>query len=120
MAMKFIGLFFTLVFLLFAGWQFNDPDPVWWVSLYGVVAYVSFRFYKGQYNPELLLVLILLYLAGSINTFLQMTGFEGFFTEGEGLAMKTPNQELAREASGLGICAAVLLFYVLVAKRQAQ
>lgn len=111
--MRYIALFFTAVYLLFAYWQFNDPDPVWWVTLYLIPAFISFRAFKNKYSPETLIILSILYLAYAINSFQQMTGYEGFFTEGGGLAMKTSNQELAREASGLLICVFNYLIYII-------
>ena len=109
--MRYIALLLGLLFLLFAYWQFNDPDPVWWVTIYLVAAYCSYRAFMGKFNLELLAVLAVLYAAGTLNAWLQMTAWEGFFSEGSGLAMKSMNQELARESAGLGIClAAVLLF----------
>lgn len=39
--MKIINIILTILFALFAGWQFNDPDPWVWVSIYGLVAVIS-------------------------------------------------------------------------------
>jgi hypothetical protein len=44
----------------------------------------------------------------------EMTAWEGFMTDG--LAMKTMNQELAREAVGLWICSAALAIFYSVDK----
>ena len=111
--MRYIALFFLAVYLLFAYFQINDPDPVLWVTLYLIPAYISFRIFKKKYSPETLIILTVLYSAYSINSFLQMTDYEGFFTEGGGLAMKTLNQELAREAFGLLICVFTFLIYIV-------
>ncbi len=112
--MRYIALLFGLIFLLFTYWQFNDPDPIWWVTVYLVSAYSSYQAFRGKYNLELLAVLAVLYAAGTVNAWSQMTGWEGFFSEGEGLSMKTVNQELARESAGLGICAvAMVLFWAM-------
>ena len=102
--MKYIALIFTIILLLFAGLQFNDPDPMLWIPIYLIAAYATFRTFQGKTNPEMLLVLIVLSFAGGINSWNAMTGWEGFFTEGAGISMKTNNQELAREAFGLWIC----------------
>jgi hypothetical protein len=32
--MKFFNIFFCIVFVLFAGVQYNDPDPYLWVPIY--------------------------------------------------------------------------------------
>ncbi len=102
--MKYIALIFTIIFLLFAGLQFNDPDPMLWAPIYLVAAYATFRTFQGKANPEMLLVLIVLSFVGGMNSWNSMTVWEGYFTEGAGMSMKSNNQELAREASGLWIC----------------
>ena len=101
--MKYIALIFTIIFILFAGLQYNDPDPMLWIPIYLIAAYATFRTYQGKANPEMLLVLIVLSFAGGINSWNMMTAWEGFFTEGAGMSMKSHNQELAREAFGLWI-----------------
>ena len=111
--MRYLAVFFMIVFLLFAYLQLNDPDPIWWVTLYLIPAYISFWAFKGETSFETLHVLIVLYLAYAINSFLQMTCYEGFYTDGGGMEMKTTNQELAREGSGLLICISSYLIYYI-------
>ena len=38
MWLKSVDLVFALVLLFFAALQFNDPDPLFWIGLYGVAA----------------------------------------------------------------------------------
>jgi hypothetical protein len=101
--MKYTALFFTFIFLLFAAWQYNDPDPILWIPMYLIAAYANFRTYQGKANLEMLWVLIILSFVGGLNSWQAMTAWEGFFSEGAGISMKTMNQELAREACGLWI-----------------
>ncbi len=104
------GILFTIIFTLFAYWQLNDPDPILWVPVYGSVVYVSAQAILGKVKRELVSVLFILSLMAGIQLWSEMTAWEGFMTDG--LAMKTMNQELAREAVGLWICSAALaLFY---------
>ncbi|MEA5256810.1 transmembrane 220 family protein [Arcicella aquatica] len=110
--MKYLGIVFTMIFLLFAGWQYNDPDPVLWIPIYLVAAYCSLKAYQGKSNPELLVVVTIMSFVAGLNTWFQMTSWEGFFSEGGGLSMKTINQELAREACGLWICTFSFLLYL--------
>ncbi|MES2795185.1 MAG: transmembrane 220 family protein [Bacteroidota bacterium] len=112
--MKYISFLLFLVFLLFAGWQYNDPDPVLWIPIYGIAAYCAWQSFKGQSNDEMLIVLTVISFAAAINSWSQMTAWEGVVTEG--LSMKTVNQELARESLGLGICSVSFLFFFLVKK----
>lgn len=107
-----LGVLFTITFLLFTYWQFNDPDPILWVPIYGVATYSSIQAVRNKINPELMLVLLVLSFSAGLQTWLQMDAWEGFLTDG--LSMKTHNQELAREAVGLWIASfSFLSFYGL-------
>lgn len=114
-AISFLGILFSLIFLLFTYWQFNDPDPILWVPIYGVATYVSFQAFRGMVNKELMLVLFVLSTFAGIQLWIEMTAWEGFMTEG--LAMKTMNQELAREAVGLWIASFSFALYYLLEKK---
>jgi len=106
------GILFTIVFILFAYWQLNDPDPILWVPIYATASYVAFQSYRDQLNSELVIVLFILTTAAGIQLWSEMTAWEGFITDG--LSMKTINQELAREAVGLWIVSfAFALFYFI-------
>lgn len=109
--MRYISLCFSFIYLLFAYWQINDPDPIWWMALYLIAAAISFRAYRNKYSQESLIILSILYLANAINSLQQITNYEGFFTEGAGISMKTINQELARETTGLCICVFTFITY---------
>jgi hypothetical protein len=111
--MRYFALLFFVIYIFFAFLQLNDPDPVWWVTLYLIPAYVSFRTFKNKYSFELLRVLSIFYAAYAINSILYITAYEGFFLNGQGWSMKTANQELAREASGLFICVITYIIYGL-------
>lgn len=112
--MKYLSLAFCGIFTLFAYWQINDPDPILWIPIYGLMVYVSWGAYRGKANIELLCITALMCLAGGLNSWWGITAWEGIMPDG--LAMKTVNQELAREALGLGICGAVAALYALVYK----
>ncbi len=114
-AISILGILFSIVFLLFTYWQFNDPDPILWVPIYGVATYVSFQAFRGFVNKELLAVLFVLSTMAGIQLWMEMTAWEGFMTDG--LAMKTMNQELAREAVGLWIASLSFAIYYLLEKK---
>ena len=40
--MKYFNYFFTLIFILFAALQYNDPDPYLWIPIYLYPASVCF------------------------------------------------------------------------------
>jgi hypothetical protein len=114
-AISILGILFSIIFLLFTYWQFNDPDPILWVPIYGVATYVSFQAFRGLVNKELLAVLFVLSTMAGIQLWMEMTAWEGFMTDG--LAMKTMNQELAREAVGLWIASLSFAIYYLLEKK---
>ncbi len=95
------GWFFTIVFLLFAYWQNNDPDPIIWIPPYLISAYIAFRTSQDKINPEVLILASIMSFAAGLQMWTEMDAWEGFITDG--LSMKTHNQELAREAVGLWI-----------------
>jgi hypothetical protein len=115
--MRYLALFFSIMFVAFAAWQYNDPDPHIWISIYLVCAYTSFMAFRGKPNKALLAVLLALSVAGAIYLFLQITTWQGLGLDD--LAMKTNNQELAREAFGLGVCALSFILG-LVSSEKAQ
>lgn len=93
------GLFWALVFGLFAYWQFNDPDPALWVSIYAVALGLSlFHAVSGKRRWIHLLAAVLA-VAGAIYW------WPGRY---EGLTLEngyTPGIEEARESLGLAIVA---------------
>ncbi len=107
-----LGWSFTLIFLLFAYWQLNDPDPIIWIPPYLIASYISFKAARNQVNHELLIVAIIMSFAAGLQIWTEMDAWEGFLTDG--LSMKTHNQELARESVGLWISTfSYIIFYIL-------
>lgn len=94
--------FWTLAFLLFAFWQFNDPDPEVWVSIYVYAAIMSGLAATERYPLIPLLAGAALCLLGSIYFFPSSVN-EWVVQEWEqqDLSMKTVDMEEARESFGL-------------------
>lgn len=99
--MKFIYIFLGIIFTLSALVQFNDPDPLVWITIYGVAALVSFLGIKHIVPWWVYLVLSIAYLVGSIDQW--PPHFEGIFFN-ELAKMRNMNIEEARESLGLAIC----------------
>lgn len=104
----FFGIW-SLLFLLFAFWQWNDPDPVIWMAIYGYAAIMTVLASIGRYPIPFLTIGFFLGLAG----FLYM--YPGALNEWiaqewqqQDLSMKTPHMEEAREAFGLLIVSLIL------------
>lgn len=115
-ALFIAGIIFSIIFTLFTYWQFNDPDPILWVPVYGSAVYVSIQAIRGKVNHELLTVMFILSTMAGIQLWTEMTAWEGFMTDG--LAMKTMNQELAREAVGLWISSFAFIVFYFLEKRK--
>ena len=101
---KTIALVFGLLFLLFAAVQYNDPDPQVWIPIYGAAAIACFMAYAGIRQPLFYVLMAVGYVIAAIYQW--PPRFEGFlFSE---VGMRSMNIEMAREAGGLAICAAVM------------
>ena len=96
---KIISVSWTLLFLVFAALQINDPDPLVWVSIYGAAAGFTLWNSFGKVPPLLLVAAILTAL---------IFAFLLWPEEYQGLTGKMdsrPGVEFARESLGLVICA---------------
>lgn len=95
-----------LIFLLFAYFQINDLDPVRWVPIYLLPAFLSFWRLKNRGNSGFFYGLAIGYF---ITAMLQWPPeFEGFLFEE--LKMRSLNIELARESGGLAITALAMAY----------
>jgi Transmembrane family 220, helix len=87
------------MFIVFAALQFNDPDPITWVAVYGAILVLLLV----NIWRRLPMMVSFLPMAGAL------VGAYLLWPESyDGLAHKMdghPNVELARESLGLGICA---------------
>lgn len=110
---KVIAIVFGLLFVLFAAFQYNDPDPQLWVPIYLVAAIACFLAFAGIGKPVLYVVIAVGYVIAAVYQW--PPRFEGFlFSE---MGMRSTNIELAREAGGLAICAAVMLLLALLMRQ---
>ena len=104
----FYGLW-VLLFSLFAYWQFNDPDPEVWVSIYAVAIIFCLFAIRGIFPKIPLTLVVILCLLGAVFFF---PGGVGEWIASEwaqkDLTMKTPQMEENRETFGLLTIALVL------------
>lgn len=104
--------FFTvcsLLFLLFAYWQWNDPDPEVWIGIYCFGAVMSgLAAFQRFYVPLLLVAATAGFLVGLY--FFPSSVREWILQEWHqaDLSMKTPDMEEARESFGLFFVSAVM------------
>lgn len=116
----FFGLW-ALLFLLFAYWQWNDPDPLLWISIYGYAALLSALAAMQRFFLPLLLLGVLAGLAGFLYMYPGGIGeWVAREWQQQDLTMKTQHMEEAREAFGLLVVAAVMGIGSVVGGRLAK
>lgn len=113
--MKIINTLLTLIFILFASFQFNDPDPVIWITLYGYVAAMSAMAVFKKYSLPLLAIGIVVFSVYCI--YLSPSIFK-WISSGESLMNRMSGDksyiEESREAFGLLIGLITLVFHLIV------
>jgi hypothetical protein len=120
--MKYLNIFFALMFMAFAFLQVNDPDPALWIIIYGTMAVVSVMAIFESYNRKVLIVLAVffvgycIFLLPGVSEWLRQDNLSVLFDEG--MKMQYLYVEEAREFLGLVICLLVLILYLFRAFRQ--
>ncbi|MEO5569691.1 MAG: transmembrane 220 family protein, partial [Bacteroidia bacterium] len=64
--MKFIPIFFLVLFVVFAALQFNDPDPVPWMFAYLSAAFLSYLAFKGKLVNYVAFISAAIYLLAAV------------------------------------------------------
>ena len=109
---SFLTYYFSLwiiLFGLFSYWQFNDPDPEIWVSLYAVAMIFCYLGIREIFPKIPLTLLTIVCLCGAIYFYPgEFVSWINQEVEQKDLSMKTPQMEEARETFGLLIVALVL------------
>jgi hypothetical protein len=120
--MKILKITFAALFFVFALVQINDPDPLLWLIVYGIMVVVSVMAVFKKYPVRIMTAMAAGYL---ILTVMHFDGFTDWLASPDrrllfdDLAkMQYPYIEEAREFLGLLICLAVLIFYFYLAKRE--
>ncbi|GAB4037287.1 transmembrane 220 family protein [Spirosoma gilvum] len=110
---KTLAIIFGLLFILFAAFQYNDPDPEVWIPIYGVAAVACFMAYANLGRWWFFVVLAVLFFVSA--AYQWPPRFEGFlFSE---VGMRSLNIEMAREAGGLAICGVVMLMFAFMTRQ---
>ena len=112
--MKALDYFFTALLLVVAWLQINDPDPAYWVLVYGLAAIVPLAHSLGK-RPQLLAALTvgmiisgMIYAAPGFAEYLSAADFLSITASMDGPAKYV---EPAREFLGLMIALAIVGFY---------
>lgn len=118
--MKIVNIILCVIFLLFLGVQYNDPDPYLWMPIYAFVAWICGLAARGKYNSTLILIGLSIL---SIYTLLYVPDFIDWIKMGMPNLVETMKAEkmyieLAREFGGLIICDAVLVWQYFQSKKE--
>jgi len=112
--MKVFNIVFVVLFVIFAGLQYNDPDPYIWVPIYLYSALFCYLAAKHRFYPAGYAVGIVIYLAYAIYKIFDRNGLIDWFEQHhaeslvESMKAEKPWIEETREFFGLLICIAVL------------
>lgn len=105
---SFFG-FCSLLFLLFAYWQWNDPDPEIWISIYIFSAVMSAFAAFGRFYVTVLFAAAIGGFLGGLYFFpASVSDWVWQEWQQADLSMKTLDMEEARESFGLLIVSAVM------------
>lgn len=110
--MRYVFWSLTVLFLVFAGLQLNDPDPLVWVPLYLVPAATMARAASGRPRPRWLSWALAVAYTG-----LAVWWWPARFDGVTGPMNAHTTVEECREALGLLICAACLALAGRFARR---
>lgn len=121
--MKWLKLIFGILFLLFAFFQMNDPDPFGWIAIYLAAAIISIlAFFEIYYLPFIgaTLIAALLWMFGIVPEVWDWLQQGAPNIAGE-MKAETPFIEFTREFFGLTMIASVMFWqYRIASKRSAK
>ncbi|MEO5977438.1 MAG: transmembrane 220 family protein [Chryseolinea sp.] len=115
--MKVFNFILAVMFLAFAFLQINDPDPLIWILIYGMMAVLAIMAAFNYYPRKFIIGLLILYAAYStiyfkgVMEWLQQSNKAALFDDVA--KMEHLYIEESREFLGLMICIAIMIFYVV-------
>lgn len=121
MILRVLNIVLTLWFLLSAAVQFNDPDALRWIAIYGATALIAGLAVFMRFYVPLIVVTLAVCLAWSLYL---MPSVLQLFLHHEpsqllnGMSPDRPYVEEARESLGLLIAAAALIYLLALAVKR--
>jgi Transmembrane family 220, helix len=79
--MKLLNLILSILFVIFAALQYNDPDPFIWIPIYLFAAFLCWRAYKGIHHRSLYAVAIVIYLLYAVYLIFDKNGVISWASE---------------------------------------
>ena len=121
--MKIFNWFFIVTFVVFAGLQYNDPDPYIWMPIYLYAALLCWFSIKNKFKPIAYWVGFTVYGAYGVYKVFDENGIVDWIKKhnaqniAETMKAETPWVEESREFFGLVILIIVLLINYIYLKR---
>ena len=120
--MKVLNLVLAVMFVIFAFVQVNDPDPVVWILIYGVMAvaciFAAFDHYYRIVSIGLLIIFVA-YSSVSFSGVVEWLKSDDKSMLFDDIAkMQYPYIEESREFLGLFICVVVLIMHLVRARKK--
>lgn len=113
--MKTINILLAVMFLFFALLQINDPDPIVWILIYGVMVLVCGMAAYERYSRRLMLIQAIVYMVYAVTLWpsimVWIRSEDPSLVFDDLAKMQYPYIEESREFLGLMICLAVLGLY---------
>ena len=110
----------SIIFILFAVFQINDPDPIFWIALYGVTAVSAILFFFKITIPLVPLLVALVSIGGLLYL---SPDFLRWIREGSpsitgSMKAGSPHIELVREFFGNALTAITGMGYWVAMRRR--
>jgi len=98
--------------------QYNDPDPLLWMAIYGIAVVICLLAALGKLNWSVSAVMAFAALGGALFLAPRVIGKVAFLEIFESMQMKTIAVEYAREMGGLLIIAVWMVVLTIHTRRQ--
>jgi len=103
-AFRIAAALMAALFVVAAAVQWNDPDPFYWIAIYGVAALLAARGAQGQLPLPPNAAALVVFTVLALRALPDLLGARAeAFTHWK---MTAASDEVAREAGGLALCAA--------------
>jgi hypothetical protein len=110
--MKITNLILSALFILFAYFQINDPDPAGWMAIYFFMATICLFAAYGRWNKYAIwtgIAVCLIWMGFILPEFINWINMGMPNIAGQ-MKAEAPHIEFTREFLGLGICLGVLFW----------
>lgn len=122
--MKIFNWFFIITFIIFAGLQYNDPDPYVWMPIYLYAAFLCWLSNRKKFSPAAYWVGFVIYGGYALYKVFDENGLLDWIRKhnaqniADTMKAETPWVEETREFFGLMIVITVLAINYIYLSRQ--